>query len=150
LPPAAEAAQIHFRFGLTRDAEACWERDQVLYYRAQGRTWTAAKDDVLRIDGTCAEPEPGTAARPPAEPGLPSPSDQRALEELRQMAREAVRVYGLGSPIEVVIRPLQSSGLTSYAGVGMTFSRVRGQVSVDPSVLQSAARHTLMAVVLAS
>ena len=66
------------------------------------------------------------------------------------MARETVRVYELRAPIEVVMRPLQSSGLTSYAGVGMTFSRVGGQVSVDPRVLQSPTRHTLMAVVLAS
>src|SRR5262249_51204482 len=83
-------------------------------------------------------------------PGSGSPSVPPPLEELRQMAREAVRVYKLGSPIEVVLRPLQSSGLTSYAGVGMSFSPVRGQVSVDPRVLESPTRHTLMAVVLAS
>ena len=72
----------------------------------------------------------------------------KSLEELRQMARDTQRVYKLPASINVGVRPLASSGLTSYQCVGMLYQA--GDVVVDPRVLGSPNRMPLMAAMLAS
>jgi hypothetical protein len=72
----------------------------------------------------------------------------KSLEELRQMARGTKEVYKLLTSINVVVRPLATSGLTSYQGVGMR--TYLGDITVDPNVLGSPHRLALMGVTLAS
>ncbi len=79
-----------------------------------------------------------------------TPQQSKSLEALRQMARDAVRIYKLVSSIDVSVRPLASSGLTSFAGTGISYSPAGRLISVDPGVLGFSHRDALMATVLAS
>jgi hypothetical protein len=72
----------------------------------------------------------------------------KSLEELRQMATETQRVYKLPASINVGVRRLATSGLTSYRGVGISYHA--GDLTVDPTVLDSPHRLALMGVALGS
>jgi micrococcal nuclease len=52
--PAVASVTLHFTFGLTRQAETCWEEGDRLKYRVGGRTYDVAKTEVARIEGECA------------------------------------------------------------------------------------------------
>jgi micrococcal nuclease len=62
-PPAWASATLHFTFGLTREAEACWDAGDRVQYRVAGQTYETARADLARIDGECgAAPEATVAA----------------------------------------------------------------------------------------
>lgn len=69
----AGAVTVHFAFGLTREVEACWERDGVLHYRAGGETYRAPLTDVSRIEGDCGAGPPPILASAPTPDALPEP-----------------------------------------------------------------------------
>ena len=57
-PSAWASATLHFTFGLTREAEACWDAGDRVQYRVAGQTYETARADLARIDGECgAAPE---------------------------------------------------------------------------------------------
>jgi hypothetical protein len=77
--PGWGTVTLHFTFGLTRQADACWDAGEFLKYRVAGQTYEIARADVLRIDGACrgAADLPTTAvlvSRPVAPGGL-GPTD---------------------------------------------------------------------------
>jgi micrococcal nuclease len=78
LASGAEAATVHFTFGLTREVEACWERDGALHYRAAGQTYRTPLAEIARVEGECGEtPRPAAAARAPEGRPEPGPTDAR-------------------------------------------------------------------------
>jgi endonuclease YncB( thermonuclease family) len=73
---------LHFAFGLTRQADACWEAGDRVTYRVAGQTYETARADLARIEGECGTAAPAialgaagtggaptTASGSPAEPG---------------------------------------------------------------------------------
>lgn len=76
--PAWATATLHFTFGLTRQAEACWEEGDRIKYRVGGQTYEVAKAEVARIEGECSPGAPvnAAAASPsPTAPAEPEPTD---------------------------------------------------------------------------
>jgi endonuclease YncB( thermonuclease family) len=63
LAAAAEAGvTLHFTFGLSRQADACWRDGDELKYRVAGETYAVARADVGRIEGECSAAAPSAAA----------------------------------------------------------------------------------------
>jgi micrococcal nuclease len=82
--PAWATVTLHFAFGLTREAEACWDAGDRVKYRVAGQTYETSRADVARIEGQCnpaVEPitlvTGGGGAREgsPGSPAEPGPTD---------------------------------------------------------------------------
>jgi micrococcal nuclease len=66
--PAWATVTLHFAFGLTREAEVCWDAGDRVRYRVAGQTYETAKTDLARIDGECGTAPEATAASHHAAP----------------------------------------------------------------------------------
>lgn len=82
--PAWATVTLHFAFGLTREAEACWDAGDRVKYRVAGQTYETSRADVARIEGECgpaveaiALVTGGSSARvvTPGSPAEPGPTD---------------------------------------------------------------------------
>ncbi len=61
--PAGASVTLHFTFGLTREADACWDEGDRVRYRVAGQTYETARADLARVDGECG---PASEASPAA------------------------------------------------------------------------------------
>jgi endonuclease YncB( thermonuclease family) len=61
--PAWAGVTLHFTFGLTREADACWDASDRVRYQVAGQTYETARADLARVEGACG---PATEAPPAA------------------------------------------------------------------------------------
>jgi endonuclease YncB( thermonuclease family) len=76
--PAWATVTLHFTFGLTREADACWGEGDHLKYRVGGQTYEIVKAEVARIEGECSAAAPlsaGAAATPAVSAAELGPTD---------------------------------------------------------------------------
>jgi micrococcal nuclease len=71
--PAGAGVTLHFTFGLTRQADACWSEGDQLKYRLAGVTYEIARAEVWRIDGECGSAPSVATNAVASSPGSPAP-----------------------------------------------------------------------------
>jgi len=94
---------------------------------------------------------PGPAGGQSATPVTLTPAEEQGLQDGRQLVRDFNRLYKPMYSMDLAVASwVGASDLTQMAGVGIVYNRALGKLYINPRLLTSPVRDTLVALALAS